>query len=123
MVRGVVGLPAGLGHAGDVALVGRLAQADPAEAELAVVGARPATAAAAVVRPALELGLAPLLHLQRSLGHSRNSPCPLPLYPRLPRVASRMGSRPQPARTTRRPRRQDPRAPRASHRPRDSLPC
>src|SRR5918993_761827 len=49
-------LPARLGHAGDVALVGHLAQADPAQAELAVDGAGPAALAAARVRPGLELG-------------------------------------------------------------------
>src|SRR5215211_5078640 len=48
-------LPAGLGHAGDVALVGHLAQADPAEAELLVDGTRPAALAAARVRPCLVL--------------------------------------------------------------------
>src|SRR5688572_485905 len=48
-------LPARLGHAGDVALVGHLAQADPAQAELAVHGTRPAALAAARVRPGLVL--------------------------------------------------------------------
>src|SRR3954447_11773848 len=47
--------PARLGHAGDEALVGHLAQADPAQAELAVDGTRPAAAATARVRPGLEL--------------------------------------------------------------------
>src|SRR6476469_425694 len=67
-------LPAGLGHAGNVALVCRLAQADSAEAELAVVGTRPATAAATVVVTGFELVLADLVHLQRSLSHSPDSP-------------------------------------------------
>src|SRR5918992_752601 len=49
-------LPARLGQAGDVALVGHLAQADPAQAELAEVRARPAAAAAAVVLACLVLG-------------------------------------------------------------------
>src|SRR5829696_3194039 len=48
-------LPARLGHAGDVALMGHLAQADPAQAELAVHGARAAALAAARVRAGLEL--------------------------------------------------------------------
>src|SRR5215208_4201580 len=47
--------PARLRHAGDVAVVGELAQADPAEAELAVDGARPAALAAARVGPRLVL--------------------------------------------------------------------
>src|SRR5438270_7238751 len=55
-------LPARLGHAGDVALVGHLAQADPAEAELAEVRARAAAALAAVVVACLELRCAPLAH-------------------------------------------------------------
>src|SRR5829696_8469109 len=49
-------LPARLGHAGDVALVGHLPQADPAQAELAVDGTGPAALAAARVRPGLVLG-------------------------------------------------------------------
>src|ERR687896_2001746 len=65
----MVRLPARLGEAGDVALVGHLAQADPAQAELAEVRARPAAAAAPVVFACLVLGR-PLLpdHL-RSLRH------------------------------------------------------
>src|SRR4051812_47905338 len=47
MVRGP--LPARLGHAGDVAGVRQLAQADPADAELAIHRARPAAATAAGV--------------------------------------------------------------------------
>src|ERR1700753_1621907 len=62
-------LPARLGHAGDVALVGSLAQADPAEAEFAVVGARAAAAAATGVRPAFVLVFAALADLLGSLGH------------------------------------------------------
>src|ERR671929_447019 len=42
--------PARLRHAGDEALVGQLAQADPAQAELAVDRARATAAAAARVR-------------------------------------------------------------------------
>src|SRR3954463_6598868 len=43
--------PARLRHAGDEALMGELAQADPADAELAIHGARPAAAAAARMGP------------------------------------------------------------------------
>src|SRR5689334_15191140 len=50
--------------------MGGLAQADPAEAELAVVGARATAATAAVVRPALVLGFAALADLLGSLGHA-----------------------------------------------------
>src|SRR5215216_1515667 len=46
-------LPARLGHAGDVALVGHLPQADAAQAELLVDGTRPAALATARVRPCL----------------------------------------------------------------------
>src|SRR5919204_2987898 len=49
-------LPAGLGHAWQLAGVGELAHADPAEAELAQHGPRPAAALAARVGPHLELG-------------------------------------------------------------------
>src|SRR5687768_4831435 len=54
-------LPAALGHPGDVAVVRQLAQADPAHAELAVDGARPAAAAAARVSAGLVLRGARLL--------------------------------------------------------------
>src|SRR3954452_18212935 len=47
--------PARLRHAGDVALMGELAQTDAAEPELAVHRARPAAAAAARVGPRLVL--------------------------------------------------------------------
>src|SRR5919206_4781761 len=46
-----IGSPARLRHAGDDALVRELPQADPAEAELAEDGARPAAAGAARVLP------------------------------------------------------------------------
>src|ERR1700742_144571 len=49
-------LPAALRHAGDVALVRELAQADAAEAELAIDRARTPAATAARVRPRLVLG-------------------------------------------------------------------
>src|SRR5688572_24567905 len=55
-------LPARLGEAGDLTLVGDLAQADSAEAELAQVRARAAAAPAAVVIPHLELRRAALAH-------------------------------------------------------------
>src|ERR1044071_5094789 len=48
-------LPRRLGHARDEAVVGHLTQADPAQAELAIDGARPATAPATAVLPGLEL--------------------------------------------------------------------
>src|ERR687887_187358 len=62
-------LPARLGQSGNVALVRHLAQADPAEAELAEVGTRAATPLAAVVAPGLVLGRAPLAHHLRRLRH------------------------------------------------------
>src|SRR5579883_225575 len=65
-----IGSPAALGHAGDEALVRQLAQADPAEPELAVDGARTAALLAAGVRAHLEAGRAGLLHHQRRLGHA-----------------------------------------------------
>src|SRR5919112_4588394 len=49
-------LPAALGHARDEALVRELAQADPAQPELAVDGPRAAAAAAARVLAGLVLG-------------------------------------------------------------------
>src|SRR5918992_3874628 len=55
-------LPAGLGEARDVSLVGHLAQADPAKAELAEVRARAAASPAAIVVAGLELLRAPLAH-------------------------------------------------------------
>src|SRR5215216_6422629 len=61
--------PARLRHAGDEALVGELAQADPAEAELAVDGARAPAAAAAAVGPRRELGGALRAHHLGCLGH------------------------------------------------------
>src|SRR5512132_1916428 len=63
--------PTGLGHARDLALVREVAQADPAEAELFVDGARPAAAVAARVLPHLETRLALGLRHQRLLSHSR----------------------------------------------------
>src|SRR3954469_9775098 len=62
-------LPAALRHAGDVAVVRELAQADPAEAELAEDGARAAAAAAARVLPGLVLGGARLADALGKLGH------------------------------------------------------
>src|SRR3954471_14553113 len=70
--------PARLRHAGDEALVGQLAQADPAQAELAVHGARAAAAPAARVRPRRVLrragltdDLALLCHVSLSLSPLR----------------------------------------------------
>src|SRR5204863_183955 len=61
--------PRALGHSGDEALVGQLAQADPADAELAVDSPRPAAAPAAGVAAGLDLGPAPLAHDLGRLGH------------------------------------------------------
>src|SRR3954462_14267497 len=61
--------PARLRHAGDVAVVRELAQADPAQAELAVDGARAATAAAPRVLAGLVLGGALLAHPLGGLRH------------------------------------------------------
>src|SRR3712207_1813756 len=69
MRRSLLPLPAGLGDAGHLAGVHHLAQADAAQAEAAVHGARPAAAPAAGVRPNLELrGALGLLH-EGLLGH------------------------------------------------------
>src|SRR6185437_4561853 len=62
-------LPARLGHAGDRALVRELAQADPAETELAEHRARPAAPIAARVVAHLELLWSPLLDDERRLRH------------------------------------------------------
>src|SRR6185503_1290632 len=62
-------LPAALRHARHVAVVRELAQADPAQAELAVDGTRAATAAAAGVLAGLVLGGACLAHALGELGH------------------------------------------------------
>src|SRR5215218_1732611 len=59
---GLQQLPAGLRHAGHEALVRLLAQADPAEAELAEVRTRATAALAAVVVTGLELRFAALTH-------------------------------------------------------------
>src|SRR5262245_21140978 len=66
-------LPARLGQAGDVALVGHLAQADAAKPELAQVGAGAAAALAAVVVACLELGRARLAHPLGRLCHYSSS--------------------------------------------------
>src|SRR5512146_2817289 len=65
-------LPTRLGHAGDRALVRELAEADPAEAELAEHRARPATPVAARVVAHLELLRSPLLDDERRLRHYRS---------------------------------------------------
>src|ERR687893_2488610 len=61
--------PARLRHAGDVALVRELAQADAAEPELAVHRTRAPAAAAAAVRPRGVLGRAVGPHDHGCLGH------------------------------------------------------
>src|SRR3954469_22859169 len=63
-------LPARLRHAGHVAVVRHLAQADAAQAELAVDRARPAAAAAAGVLAGLVLRGACLTHALGRLGHA-----------------------------------------------------
>src|SRR5918997_7209934 len=62
-------LPRRLGHARDEAVVGHLAQADPAQAELAIHGAGPAATAATAVLPGLELRRPRLADPLRRLGH------------------------------------------------------
>src|SRR4051794_6089813 len=73
-VSTVVLLPRALRHAGDDALVGELPQADAAEPELLVDGARPAAAVAAGVVAHLELRGPRGLHAQRLLGHYLSLP-------------------------------------------------
>src|SRR3954451_18494291 len=63
------GLPGALGHAGELARVGHLPQADPAQAELAVDRLGTAAALATGVAADRELGLASGLDLQSSLRH------------------------------------------------------
>src|SRR3954454_22417295 len=108
-------LPARLAHPGHIALVGLLAQADPAQAELAVVGAGPTALAAAVIPAGLVLRGALLRNLLGRLRHSVT-----------PRSSRRLKSlrRPRQPRRPRRPPRL-PRPPRASpawRRPRGSPP-
>src|ERR687887_1072975 len=69
VIVGTPPLPAGLGHAWQLAGVGELAHADAAQAELAQHGARPPAALAARVGPHLELRGALGLGDQRLLGH------------------------------------------------------
>src|SRR4028118_2177011 len=64
----IADLPGALRHARDVAVVGHVAQADPADAELAVHGTRPAAAAAPGVLAGLVLGAACLAHALGRLG-------------------------------------------------------
>src|SRR5688500_9348337 len=63
-------LPGRFRYAGDLARMGHLPQADPAEAEPAVDGLGTTAAPAAGVGPDLELGLALLLLDERFLGHA-----------------------------------------------------
>src|SRR5918912_1099484 len=69
-----IALPGTLGHAGDRALVRELAEADPAETELAIDRTRPAAAAAARVVAHAELLGTPGLRDQGFLGHYSVSP-------------------------------------------------
>src|SRR5437773_1958478 len=62
-------LPARFRHARDRALVGELAEADPADTELAVHGARTSAAVAARVAANLVLRVPLLLDDERLLGH------------------------------------------------------
>src|SRR4051794_37770775 len=66
-------LPAALRHARDVAVVRELAQADPAQAELAEDGPRAAAAATARVLAGLVLGGARLAHPLGKLGQLRGN--------------------------------------------------
>src|SRR6185436_7702470 len=66
-------LPAGLGHTGELAAVGHLPQADPAQAELAVDRVRTAAALAAGVAAHRELRLLVRLVDKGSLGHAQFS--------------------------------------------------
>src|SRR5215471_1599135 len=76
-------LPTGLGHAGNRALVRELAQADPAETELAEHCARAAAPVAPRVIANLVALRAPLLDDERCLRHqSLLSPSPLNGRPR-----------------------------------------
>src|SRR5579872_852523 len=70
-------LPAALRHAGNRALVRQLAQADPAEAELAIHRAWAAAAVAAQMDPRRELLRALGLDDQRLLGHALLLPSPI----------------------------------------------
>src|SRR5216683_2026019 len=62
--------PAGLGDAGHLARMDHVAQADPAQAELAEHGTRAPATTAPGVTPHLELGLVLLLLSERFLGHN-----------------------------------------------------
>ena len=66
---GAFNLPRSLLHAGDLALVSQLAEADTADAVVAQVGVGTAAELAAVVAAAGELGLALLLENHRFLSH------------------------------------------------------
>src|SRR5699024_1003667 len=66
-------LPACLLHAGDLALIGQLAEANTANTELAKVGMGPSADLAAVVLAGGELCLSLLLQFHRSLGHNNPS--------------------------------------------------
>src|SRR5829696_1199714 len=82
-------LPARLGHARDVALVRHLPQADAAQAELLVDGARTAALAAARVRPGLVLRRARRTHDLGGLCHEFLSRFLRPRRPGRSRTRSR----------------------------------
>src|ERR1700709_2355496 len=88
------GLPGGFRHSRDEAVVCHLAQADPAQAELAIDGAGTAAATTAAVLPGLALRGPSLADPLGRLGHLRVSPrCPA-LRGRLPASRRPRGSRP-----------------------------
>src|SRR5262249_57281767 len=62
-------LPGGLGHPGDLAVVGEFAQADATHPELAIHRARPAATGAPSIGLGFVLGRARLFHALRGLGH------------------------------------------------------
>src|SRR5215207_734374 len=106
----LMSLPARLGHAGDVALVRELAQADAAEAELLVDRARPAALAAARIRARLVLRRPRGADDLGGLGHVVGSL--LFLRPRRPgrsRTRSRRGARRERRACPRRPAARTPR--------------
>src|SRR3990172_282720 len=84
-------LPAGLDHARDLALVGELAQADPAQPELPEDGARTPAPPAARVLAHLELGLALPLNEQRLLRQRRPPSSELPRAAAIPSGAAARG--------------------------------
>src|SRR5688500_16684905 len=80
--------PAALGHSGDEALAGQLAQADPAQAELAIHRPCASAALAARVGAGLVLGGALLAHTLGGLGHVWGTRSQLPVSSSLCAAAS-----------------------------------